>query len=216
MKHFFINILLSFPLILLSQNNDNLLSDTDLLKNNHKKNHLLLNNLKTNITFGASVYGSYGGNFINTFIAPTISLPLNSKLFINAGISYNKSFIDNYRIPLYYDNTPPSISNGTLEQSVFFASIYYKYTNHLTLYASISKSKVINNNIIVNNDKPLPQNRFNLETESYSFGFYYKTGKNSSINFQINFDRNASPYSRNYNGTAFSPLHQNNYIFTQP
>ncbi len=201
MKYIYIIlILLSFVFVNAQNNDDYFNPDDPILKNgienNSEKNDSKTKpKLKYNLTAGTSIGSGFnGGNAINTYIAPSILYPINNKLSIEAGVMYNKGFYNNYGIYNYYgENTAINKINGNTDQLFFYAKARYKLSEKLTITGAAYKSTVINNNTNNNAIKTNP-NAFNLENTGYSLGFIYKMSEHTSLEFQMNYSNNNSPY----------------------
>jgi len=206
-----IYILLLIPILLSAQEDDAFLTDSDLLLNKNKQKQSLIKDLKINYLAGANTsFSGFGGNSINTFVAPVLTMPVNKRLSISAGVLYNQSFVNNYKMPVFYGNENNLNFNGNLSQTIMFASFAYKLTDNIILTGSMSKSKVLNNQIKVNGKSQLNPNAFNLESSNYSFGLMIKTGEHSSLNLQFDFNQGGYPYGQMYSSPFNSPFQQHN------
>lgn len=190
-----ISLMYSFVFVNAQKNDDYFNPDSPILKKalvNKKSNTL---KLKYSLTAGTNIGSGFnGGNIVNTWIAPSIIYPLNSKFSVEAGAIYNKGFYNNYSMYNYYGETIESNKlNGSANQLLFYAKGRYKLSENITITGSAYKSTILNNNQNLHIDKTNP-NAFNLESNGYSLGFIYKMTKNSSLEFQINYNKGTSPY----------------------
>lgn len=201
MKYLFsILFLLSFVFVNAQANDDYYNPNDPILENNSnlddsKKEDQQKPKIKYNLTAGTSIgSGLSGGSAVNTWIAPSILYPVNEKFSVEAGVMYNKGFYNNYKAYNYYGESNGMNSfNGNTDQLFFYAKGRYKLTDKLTITGTVYKSTVINNNTNSGAIETNP-NAFNLESNGYSFGFIYKMTENSTLEFQMNYNKGASPY----------------------
>ena len=205
---YIILILLSFVFVNAQNNDDYFNPDDPILKNgieNTSKNEDAKNKskLKYNLTAGTSIGSGFnGGSAVNTYLAPSILYPVNEKFSIEAGVMYNKGFYNNYSMYNYYgENIGTNKINGNTDQLFFYAKGRYKLTEKLTITGAAYKSTVINNNTNIEGVKTNP-NAFNLESSGYSLGFIYKMSEHTSLEFNMNYSKGASPYYSPMNNTS--------------
>ncbi len=214
MRNIIIKILIFLPFLSFAQNDTGISSDEDLLQsNNYKQYHnSILKNITTNFNTGVSVFGYNQSSAFNTYFSPSVSTPISKKINLIAGVSVNNVTFNNYtQYPIYGNEFNNKIS-GNLTSMDFFASMQYKFSDKLTVNATVVKSKIIRNNIKNKNST----NISNFENNYYSIGLNYKISKTASFNFQMDFNRPYRPYNSPYNN-SFMPMSNfgtNNMFYT--
>ncbi len=155
-------------------------------------------NIKFGFSTGASVASGFnGGSGVNTWLAPKVLIPINNRLSIETGISYNRGFYNNYKsMPFYGDNFSRNI-NGEISTVSYYIKGNYRVNERLTISGATYASKVIRNTPV----NPANPKAFDLENKGFAVGLNYKFSNGSEINFQLNLQQGNSPYNMMpYNG----------------
>ena len=155
-------------------------------------------NIKFGFSTGASVASGFnGGSGVNTWVAPQVLIPINNRLSIETGLSYNRGFYNNYNpMPFYGDNSFGNI-NGDISTVSYYIKGNYKVNERLTISGATYASKVIRTTPV----NPTNPRAFDLENKGFAFGLNYKFSNGSEINFQIDLQQGNSPYyAMPYNG----------------
>jgi hypothetical protein len=148
-------------------------------------------NIKVGFSTGASVTSGFnGGTGVNTWVAPKVLVPINNRLSIEAGVSYNRGFYNNYNPMYFYGDNDSQNLNGNVSMASFYIKGNYKINEHLTISGATYQSKIIRTKPI-NHTNP---NAFNLDNNGYMVGFNYKFDNGTEVNFQLNLHQGNSPY----------------------
>lgn len=161
---------------------------------------------KYNTTAGMNFGMFNGGNYIQSFINPALTMPLNKKFSVSAGLSYSHTRLNNY--PIINSEGEFGRTSTDINTVTIFTSGAYKANERLTFTGSAYKT--IN---------PAFNERLNpaairMEAQGVSFGVGYKISEKMHIGAEIrmhegNYNYN-EPFNR-YPGSSFG-----NSIFNNP
>ncbi len=151
---------------------------------------------KVNISLGSSFSTFYPGyNVFGTYIMPSLTMPVNKKVSVRAGIGYSTVFTGHRGKSSLLNNKPQSY--GT----VYIESIY-KVSEKLTISATGYKTFDLN---------PAPQKEklnphaLDLGNQGMYFNMKYKINDKMEINAGFSYDkRNYNPYYTPFGG-GFAP-----------
>jgi len=146
--------------------------------------------IKYKFSTGASVTSGFnGGSAVNTWVAPSVLIPVNNRLSIETGLVYGKGFYNNYNaMPFYGDNSFGNI-NGDISTVSYYIKGNYKINENLTITGATYGSKVIRTTPV----NPANPQAFNLDNNGYMIGFNYKFRNGSEMNLELNLQQGNSP-----------------------
>lgn len=191
---------LIFPFVIMAQEAGGSLSAGAALPEPFNPVHF---NMQTGMNFGTS---GYGGNYLQTYLAPSFAMPLNKKFTISAGVNYSHTTLNNAPVL----NSEGAIQNysGGINTLTMFTSGLYKVNDRLTF--SGSAFKTINPAF---NARLNPQS-LQMEAQGVSFGIGYQVSENMYIGAEIRMQQGNSnlynPYGNPY-GSSFGNPYGNRY-----
>jgi len=187
---------LIFPVMIMAQEAGGNLSAGAALPEPFNPVHF---NLQTGMNFGAS---GWGGNYLQSYLAPSFAMPLNKKLTISAGVNYSHTTLNNSPVI----NSEGAIQNysGELNSLTMFTSGIYRVNDRLTF--SGSAFKTINPAF---NARLNPQS-LQMEAQGVSFGIGYQVSENMHIGAEIRVQQGNSniynPYGSPYGNSFGNPF----------
>ncbi len=145
--------------------------------------------IRFNMVTGMS-FGTFGqGNFLQSFINPAFSMPLNKKLSVSAGILYSNTLLNN--TPLIGISGEIMEHSGTLNTLTFHSSGSYMVNDKLTVSGAVYKTV----NPALNSR--LNPNAINLEAQGVAVGIGYQLNESLHIGASIRMQQGGSSY-QNY------------------
>ena len=152
---------------------------------------------KVNVSLGSSFSTFYPGyNAFGTYIMPTLTMPVNKKVSVRAGIGYSTFFTGQKSDNSLFNNKPQSY--GTV-----YVEGVYKVSEKVTISATGYKTFDLN---------PAPQKEklnphaLDLGNEGVYFNMKYKINDHMEINAGFSYDkRNYNPYYTPFGGGGFAP-----------
>lgn len=161
-------------------------------------------NMLTGMNIGTT---GYGGNFLQSYLSPSLSMPLNKKLSITAGVNY--SHINMNNTPVI--NSEGSVQNysGGINTLTMYTSGLYRVNNKLTISGSAFKTINPAFNARMN------PNSLQMEAQGASIGIGYQVNENMYIGAEIRMQQGNSnfynPYGNPY-GSSFENPNGNRYF----
>jgi long-subunit fatty acid transport protein len=162
--------------------------------------------LRFNVETGMR-FGTFGhGNFLQTFVNPAFSMPLNKKLTISAGISYSNTQLNN--TPLISNTGEIRQHSGKINTLTIHTSGLYRVNDKLTVSGAVYKTV----NPALNSR--LNSNAINMEAQGVAFGLGYQLNESLYIGASVKmqqgnsnyYDRYSSPFRNSFSNDPFVPL----------
>lgn len=217
-KCYYLLVLLILPVIIHAQDVKVSADNSQFKNNSYTGSRILLGTevpgfikpIDVHVETGAS-FGSlgFGGNYFQSFVSPSLSLPLNKNLSVSAGVTYSHTNFNN--LPFLRTNGEFNEYSGSLNTLTMHTSGIYKASDKLTLTGSAFRS--INPSF---NSRLNPQ-ALQMEAKGFSFGVDYKLGENTHIGAEIRYQQGSSnflsPHRGYYSPSSLDSPFINNFGF---
>lgn len=162
-------------------------------------------NLVTGMNFGTLD----NGNYFESFVSPSLTMPLNKKFLVSAGVTYSNTQFNN--MPMVNSAGQFERYSGGLNTLTIHTSGLYRVNDKLTFTGSAFKTV----NPALNTR--LNPSAIQMEAQGFSVGVGYKVGENTYIGAEIRYQENNSnifnplndPFINSYPGTGLSPYNGN-------
>lgn len=150
-------------------------------------------------------FGTFGqGNFLQSFINPAFSMPLNQKLSISAGVSYSNTKLNN--TPLINNTGEIKQHSGEINTLTIHTSGLYKVNDKLTVSGAVYKTV----NPALNSR--LNPNSINMESQGVAFGLGYQLNESLYIGASVkmqqgnsNYQHYSSPFRNSFSNDPYTP-----------
>jgi hypothetical protein len=155
-----------------------------------------LNKPEVSLSMGTS-FSSFGSGFsgLGTYVAPTITLPVNNKFSVSFGLGYSSFFF----------NTPAEASLQSANNSYgsIFVSGAYQVNENLVIRGTAYKTFLLNTSTTNNSINPA---FYDMGSQGFSFDAEYKVNDKFRIGVSVEYrDMNQSPYYPNINSGCGAP-----------
>lgn len=157
-------------------------------------------NMETGMRFGT--FGQ--GNFLQSFINPAFSMPLNKKLVVSAGVSYSHTILNN--TPLIHNTGEIRQLSGEINTLTMHTSGLYRVNDKLTVSGTVFKT--INPAL----NSRLNPNAINMEAQGVAFGLGYQLNESLYIGASVkmqqgnsNYQHYSSPFRNSFSNDPFTP-----------
>ncbi len=158
-------------------------------------------NMETGMRFGT--FGQ--GNFLQSFVNPSFSIPMNKKLTISAGVSYSHTLLNN--TSLISNTGEIRQHSGEINTLTMHTSGLYRVNEKLTVSGTVFKT--INPAL----NSRLNPNAINMEAQGVAFGLGYQLNESLYIGASIkmqqgnsNYHHYSSPFRSSFHSDPFSPF----------
>lgn len=138
-------------------------------------------------------FGTLGSkaSYLQSYLSPSFSMPLNKKLTVSAGVSYSYTNFNN--IPVVNTSGEVKGYSGGMNSLTMFTSGTYKVNDKLTFSGSAFKTINPAFNARLNPDN------LQMEAQGVGFGVGYQLGENTYIGAEIRYQEgNSNLYNPNY------------------
>lgn len=154
-------------------------------------------NMQTGMNLGtASRYGSY----LQSYLSPTLTMPINKRLSVSAGVTYSYTHLNN--TPIINSEGQFERYSGGVNTLTMFTSGAYRVNDKLTVTGSAFKT--INPAF----HHRLNPNQLQMEAQGVSVGFGYQLNENIHFGGEIRMQQGNtnfySPFNNGY-GSPFMP-----------
>lgn len=156
-------------------------------------------NVQTGASFGSM---GYGGNYFQSYLSPSLSMPLNKKLSVSAGLTYSHTTFNN--MPMLRSNGEFRNYSGAMNTLTLYTSGAYRVNDRLTYTGSAYKTINPSFNARLNPET------LQMEAKGVSFGVDYKLGENTHIGAEIRYQQGNGNLYNPYN-IYNSPFRNNNF-----
>lgn len=155
-------------------------------------------------------FGTLGnGNYFESFASPSLTMPLNKKFLVSAGVIYSNTQFN--EMPMVNSSGQFERYSGGLNTLTIHTSGLYRVNDKLTFTGSAFKTV----NPALNTR--LNPSSIQMEAQGFSVGVGYKLGENTYIGAEVRYQESNSnvmnpfhdPYYNAYPGTGLSPFNNN-------